>query len=267
MHQQPSQSNNTTSGNQDAHITAFLLTHLLQKHSFRSIGTISTGGACAISTVAQWSLSWSIRAATTWRAAATFPKHNVYGLRFMMFISCCNCTAAHIYACKVQRELKRQLDDDSRVRGTFGLVQVVRAGDAKQIVFDQESRYRLQAGINKVADAVGVTLGPRGEPLRNMRRQLCHRACCCALGYALQGQAICKASYLHCCQCLCVCRSECCPGAEVWGATGAVLLHPCTTSMYQLYYELSTTCAACNSWLSMSCRSSMMVSRLQELLS
>nr|Q42694.1 RecName: Full=RuBisCO large subunit-binding protein subunit alpha, chloroplastic; AltName: Full=60 kDa chaperonin subunit alpha; AltName: Full=CPN-60 alpha; Flags: Precursor [Chlamydomonas reinhardtii]AAA98642.1 chaperonin alpha-like subunit [Chlamydomonas reinhardtii] len=40
---------------------------------------------------------------------------------------------------------------------------VIRAADAKEIVFDQESRRRLQAGINKVADAVGVTLGPRGR--------------------------------------------------------------------------------------------------------
>ncbi|PNG99377.1 RuBisCO large subunit-binding protein subunit alpha, chloroplastic, partial [Tetrabaena socialis] len=40
---------------------------------------------------------------------------------------------------------------------------VVRASDAKEIVFDSESRRRLQIGINKVADAVGVTLGPRGR--------------------------------------------------------------------------------------------------------
>lgn len=40
---------------------------------------------------------------------------------------------------------------------------MIRAADAKEIVFDQESRRRLQAGINKVADAVGVTLGPRGK--------------------------------------------------------------------------------------------------------
>ncbi|KIY97882.1 RuBisCO large subunit-binding protein subunit alpha [Monoraphidium neglectum] len=39
---------------------------------------------------------------------------------------------------------------------------VVRA-DAKEIVFDADSRRRLQAGINKVADAVCVTLGPRGR--------------------------------------------------------------------------------------------------------
>ena len=38
----------------------------------------------------------------------------------------------------------------------------MRAGDAKEIVFASESRRRLQVGINKVADAVAVTLGPRG---------------------------------------------------------------------------------------------------------
>lgn len=40
-------------------------------------------------------------------------------------------------------------------------MQVVRA-DAKEIVFDTDSRRRLQIGINKVADAIKVTLGPRG---------------------------------------------------------------------------------------------------------
>lgn len=41
---------------------------------------------------------------------------------------------------------------------------VPRAGaDSKEIVFDAESRRRLQRGINKVADAVAVTLGPRGS--------------------------------------------------------------------------------------------------------
>ena len=32
-------------------------------------------------------------------------------------------------------------------------------------MFDNLSRARLQMGINKVADAVGVTLGPRGAML------------------------------------------------------------------------------------------------------
>lgn len=40
---------------------------------------------------------------------------------------------------------------------------VVKASDAKEIVFDTDSRRRLQTGINKVADAVAVTLGPRGR--------------------------------------------------------------------------------------------------------
>lgn len=39
---------------------------------------------------------------------------------------------------------------------------MVRA-EAKEIVFDQKSRAALQAGIDKLADAVGVTLGPRGR--------------------------------------------------------------------------------------------------------
>jgi len=39
---------------------------------------------------------------------------------------------------------------------------VVRAA-AKDIAFDQHSRAALQAGIDKLADAVGLTLGPRGR--------------------------------------------------------------------------------------------------------
>ncbi|KAM7527966.1 hypothetical protein LguiB_031376 [Lonicera macranthoides] len=39
---------------------------------------------------------------------------------------------------------------------------VVRAA-AKDIAFDQNSRQALQAGIDKLADAVGLTLGPRGR--------------------------------------------------------------------------------------------------------
>lgn len=39
---------------------------------------------------------------------------------------------------------------------------MVRA-DAKDIIFDNASRKKMQDGINKVADAVQVTLGPRGE--------------------------------------------------------------------------------------------------------
>ena len=42
------------------------------------------------------------------------------------------------------------------------IIQTVRA-ESKDIIFDQDSRRRMQAGINKLADAVGVTLGPRGN--------------------------------------------------------------------------------------------------------
>ncbi|MEW5297842.1 MAG: hypothetical protein WDW36_001022 [Sanguina aurantia] len=42
------------------------------------------------------------------------------------------------------------------------IAQVI-SNDAKDICFDTESRRRLQIGINKVADAVAVTLGPRGR--------------------------------------------------------------------------------------------------------
>ena len=46
---------------------------------------------------------------------------------------------------------------------SFCCLQAVRA-EAKDIWFDNSSRKKLQDGINKVADAVGVTLGPRGAP-------------------------------------------------------------------------------------------------------
>lgn len=39
---------------------------------------------------------------------------------------------------------------------------VVRA-NAKEIAFDQKSRSAMQSGIDKLADAVGLTLGPRGN--------------------------------------------------------------------------------------------------------
>jgi chaperonin GroEL (HSP60 family) len=38
----------------------------------------------------------------------------------------------------------------------------VTRAEAKDIIFDNASRKKMQDGINKIADAVGVTLGPRG---------------------------------------------------------------------------------------------------------
>ncbi len=42
------------------------------------------------------------------------------------------------------------------------MVVQVASATAKDIVFDNVSRKKMQDGINKLADAVGVTLGPRG---------------------------------------------------------------------------------------------------------
>ena len=36
---------------------------------------------------------------------------------------------------------------------------------AKQIRYEQDVRERMLAGVNKLANAVRVTLGPRGDPL------------------------------------------------------------------------------------------------------
>lgn len=41
---------------------------------------------------------------------------------------------------------------------------VVKA-NAKEIAFDQKSRSAMQSGIDKLANAVGLTLGPRGKLL------------------------------------------------------------------------------------------------------
>lgn len=64
--------------------------------------------------------------------------------------------------CRVGLELHRTRIRRVREHSTTPVVLQVCRAEAKQILFDQESRYGLQAGINKVADAVGVTLGPRG---------------------------------------------------------------------------------------------------------
>jgi hypothetical protein len=44
---------------------------------------------------------------------------------------------------------------------------------AKDIAFDQDSRASLQAGVEKLAAAVGVTLGPRGLFSRARAVPLC----------------------------------------------------------------------------------------------
>ncbi|URE21319.1 RuBisCO large subunit-binding protein subunit alpha [Musa troglodytarum] len=50
-----------------------------------------------------------------------------------------------------------------RASGGGGYRPMVVRAKAKEIAFDQSSRSSLQAGVEKLADAVGVTLGPRGR--------------------------------------------------------------------------------------------------------
>jgi hypothetical protein len=49
-----------------------------------------------------------------------------------------------------------------KVAGVRTVQRGVRA-DAKKLSFDMEARNKIQRGIDQLADAVAVTLGPRGE--------------------------------------------------------------------------------------------------------
>ena len=48
-------------------------------------------------------------------------------------------------------------------RGRAGFRVAARASDAKKIMYDAHSRNKMAAGVNLLADAVSVTLGPRGR--------------------------------------------------------------------------------------------------------
>ncbi|XP_010940621.1 ruBisCO large subunit-binding protein subunit alpha isoform X1 [Elaeis guineensis] len=67
-------------------------------------------------------------------------------------------SSASIFRSPLQQEgLRRRVSQGQRPRRL-----VVRA-KAKEIAFDQISRSSLQSGVEKLANAVGVTLGPRGR--------------------------------------------------------------------------------------------------------
>ncbi|XP_010918680.1 ruBisCO large subunit-binding protein subunit alpha isoform X2 [Elaeis guineensis] len=69
-------------------------------------------------------------------------------------------TASIIRFSPLQDVLRRRASPGQKPGGHRQLV--VRAA-AKDIAFDQSSRTSLQAGVEKLANAVGVTLGPRGR--------------------------------------------------------------------------------------------------------
>ena len=56
----------------------------------------------------------------------------------------------------------KPLPSATRSRGLSSRRSVAARAEAKDIVFSEESRRAIQRGIDKLADAVGVTLGPRG---------------------------------------------------------------------------------------------------------
>ncbi|KAJ7981031.1 RuBisCO large subunit-binding protein subunit alpha, chloroplastic [Quillaja saponaria] len=67
--------------------------------------------------------------------------------------------------CSLKKSLRRRVNQNQSNRLNYSQPRsrfVVKAS-AKEIAFDQNSRRALQAGIDKLADAVGLTLGPRGR--------------------------------------------------------------------------------------------------------
>ncbi|KAJ8510744.1 hypothetical protein OPV22_001178 [Ensete ventricosum] len=68
--------------------------------------------------------------------------------------------AASIRSSPLQESLRGRV---SQRRGHDGRRQLVVRSMAKDIAFDQSSRSSLQSGVEKLANAVGVTLGPRGR--------------------------------------------------------------------------------------------------------
>ncbi|KAB5561726.1 hypothetical protein DKX38_006683 [Salix brachista] len=74
-------------------------------------------------------------------------------------------SSASILCSPKQGGLRRKGNQHNNSRLNYGLSSrkfSVRA-NAKDIAFDQNSRAALQSGIDKLADAVGLTLGPRGR--------------------------------------------------------------------------------------------------------
>lgn len=62
----------------------------------------------------------------------------------------------------MQESLRRKVNQGRNLSYRQSRNRFVVRARAKDIAFDQTSRTALQAGIDKLADAVGVTLGPRG---------------------------------------------------------------------------------------------------------
>ncbi|PON48978.1 Chaperonin Cpn [Parasponia andersonii] len=67
--------------------------------------------------------------------------------------------------CSPEKSLRRRVSQkqSNRLNYRQSSSRFVVKANAKEIAFDQHSRAALQSGIDKLADAVGLTLGPRGR--------------------------------------------------------------------------------------------------------
>ncbi|CAN0898921.1 RuBisCO large subunit-binding protein subunit alpha, chloroplastic [Linum grandiflorum] len=72
-------------------------------------------------------------------------------------------STASIFSSPSQATLKRNQRQNQRLNFGNSTRRFSVRANAKDIAFDQHSRKALQAGIDKLADAVGLTLGPRGR--------------------------------------------------------------------------------------------------------
>ncbi|KAK7262277.1 hypothetical protein RJT34_29843 [Clitoria ternatea] len=72
-------------------------------------------------------------------------------------------SSASILRSPNSKSLSRRLNHNGRVNYRQSNHRFAVRASAKEIAFDQNSRAAIQAGIDKLADAVGLTLGPRGR--------------------------------------------------------------------------------------------------------
>ncbi|CAN1837406.1 RuBisCO large subunit-binding protein subunit alpha, chloroplastic [Linum perenne] len=72
-------------------------------------------------------------------------------------------STASIFSSPSQASLRRNQRQNQRLNFGNSTRRFSVRANAKDIAFDQHSRKAMQAGIDKLADAVGLTLGPRGR--------------------------------------------------------------------------------------------------------
>ncbi|CAN6557025.1 unnamed protein product [Malus baccata var. baccata] len=104
-------------------------------------------------------------------ARASYPhSHSSYSLTKAATLEALTMASANALTsasvlCSPKQSLRRGVNQqqNNRVNYRQSRGRFVVKSSAKEIAFDQHSRRALQAGIDKLADAVGLTLGPRGR--------------------------------------------------------------------------------------------------------